>query len=86
MASTSGGKVLRGYKILQEHDQKSYGSNKAGMGQLKFDQNEVTELGDDHALALGRWSVAGASSKSATVGGVFSLILRRSPSTPPSRK
>ena len=43
------------------------------MGRLTFSELEVTKLGDDAALVLGRWDL----DRGDPVGGVFTLVLRR---------
>jgi beta-aspartyl-peptidase (threonine type) len=80
MTYTSSGRIIRGYQALQKRYQDTYGSDKASMGHLSFDQIEVLPLGTDHALALGHWHLELSKGKGKDlVEGVFSLILRKTP-------
>lgn len=74
---TASGRVVRGWEALHKRYADTYGGSKDSMGQLRFDEIEVTPLGSDYALALGRWSVAVMQKR--PIGGVFSLVLRRTP-------
>jgi len=69
---TSGGKVTRGFEPTLQRFRTKY-PDKAAMGHLTFSDLEITPLGRDAALVLGRWRVD--SSKSAS--GAFSLAMRR---------
>jgi ketosteroid isomerase-like protein len=73
---TSGGQVQRGFADVLERYRQTYGSGSARMGCLGFSGLEVHELGADAAWALGRWSL---ESGGQTMGGVFTLVLRRFP-------
>lgn len=68
----SGGNRLRGWKALRERYKNNYPPEK--MGQLDFTDLEVTTLGSDHALVLGRWKLEMNGEKR---DGVFTLVLRR---------
>jgi beta-aspartyl-peptidase (threonine type) len=46
------------------------------MGHLEFSELEITALGDEAALILGRWHL---DRESGPVGGVFTLVARRFP-------
>lgn len=76
---TAGGKVVRGSEALFARYQTTYGTKKASMGQLKFDEIEVWPLGPDNALAMGHWLVDFGSPSKPKVQGIFSLVLRKSP-------
>lgn len=71
---SSSGKVLYGYKSLQERYQKKYGNAKESMGSLSFSELEISELGKskDSALVLGKWHLV---RKNGDLDGVFSLVL-----------
>lgn len=74
---TAAGKVVRGSEDLYQRYLTTYGNNKASMGQLRFEEIEAWPLGNENALAMGRWSVD-FGSKKARVQGIFSLVFRRS--------
>jgi uncharacterized protein (TIGR02246 family) len=67
--------VLRGWHALRERYRRSY-PDRAAMGTLTFSELEITTLGPDAAVVLGRWQLERASGP---VGGVFSLVLRKLP-------
>lgn len=75
MTYTAAGKVVRGFDALKKRYQDKYGSDRDSMGHLDFEDIEVWRLGDDHALALGRWILKRQSQD--TVEGVFSLVFRK---------
>jgi uncharacterized protein (TIGR02246 family) len=67
--------VSRGWQALLDRYRKNY-STRAIMGHLEFSELEITPLGDDAALILGRWHLDRESGPS---GGVFTLVARRFP-------
>ena len=67
--------VSRGWQALLERYRKNY-STRAIMGHLEFSELEITALGDEAALILGRWHL---DRESGPVGGVFTLVARRFP-------
>jgi uncharacterized protein (TIGR02246 family) len=67
--------VSRGWQALLERYRKKY-STRAIMGHLEFSELEITALGDEAALILGRWHL---DRESGPVGGVFTLVARRFP-------
>jgi beta-aspartyl-peptidase (threonine type) len=69
---SSGGKLTRGWQPMLDLFRKSY-VEKGSMGKLTFSDLEVTDLGPDSALVLGRWRVEGKDTDS----GAFSLVMRR---------
>jgi ketosteroid isomerase-like protein len=70
---SSGGKTTRGWQQTLEGYKKRYPS-KEKMGRLSFSQLEISELGENAALVLGRWQL---ERKKDRPGGNFSLVLRR---------
>lgn len=72
-AGTQG--ITHGWRALKERYRKSYPDRKA-MGTLTFSELEVTALGADAALVLGKWHL---DRETGPIGGVFSLVLRRFP-------
>jgi len=69
---SSGGKVTRGWRATLDGYRQRY-PDRAAMGHLTFSDLEVTPLGGDVALVLGRWYL----DRDEPVGGAFSLVLRR---------
>ena len=70
---SSGGKTTRGWKATKDGYKRRYATRQQ-MGKLAFDQLEVTPLGSEAALVLGRWTL---DREQEPVGGNFSLVLRR---------
>ncbi len=73
---SAGGKTTRGWQATLDRYKKSYPADK--MGQLKFSGLEVTPLGSEAALVLGKWhlELPGKAGK-VTKGGNFSLVLQK---------
>ena len=67
--------VLRGWQAVLDRYKRDY-PDRAAMGTLTFSELEITPLGHDAALVLGRWRLDRANGP---VGGVFSLVLRKFP-------
>lgn len=72
----SAGDVRKGYKALRERYRQRYQAEGKEMGKLTFSDLDVTPLGDGWAMARGRWRV---EMKEETIGGLFTLVLRRTP-------
>lgn len=72
----AGGKVTRGWQGTLDRYRKQYQADGKEMGKLSFTDLEIDVLGDDHALARGRWQLDLAKEK---VGGLFTLVLRKLP-------
>ncbi len=68
----SGG-VNRGWQAVLERYKKNYPNRKA-MGKLTFSDLEITLLGKDAAVVLGRWQLEREKDRP---GGVFTLVLRK---------
>ncbi len=68
---SSGGKVTRGWETTLERYRTRY-PDRAAMGRLTFSDLEITMLGRDGALVLGRWRLE----RDQPVGGNFTLVLR----------
>jgi uncharacterized protein (TIGR02246 family) len=71
----SGDTVTKGWQTVLDRYKKSYDS-RAKMGVLAFSDLEITPLGKDAAVVLGRWQLKRAED---TPHGRFSLIFRRTP-------
>lgn len=71
---TSGGRVRRGYKESLESYRRRYQEGDATMGTLDFTDLEITSLGPNAALAMGRFELTETEHEG---GGVFSLVLLR---------
>lgn len=80
MTYTASGRVVRGIDDLRSRYQKAYGTSRDTMGQLRFEDIECWQLGEGYALAMGKWAVDfGPRSKDPKSGGIFSLVLRKTP-------
>ena len=69
----SGDNVMRGWQSVLERYKKSYNSRER-MGVLTFADLEITPLGKDAAVVLGRWHLRRANDEP---HGRFTLILRK---------
>ena len=67
--------VRRGWETVRDRYRKKY-SDRAKMGLLTFSDLEITTLGSDAAVALGRWKLKRAQDQP---HGRFTLIFRRLP-------
>lgn len=67
--------VSRGWQTVLDHYHKNYPDH-ATMGHLDFSEIEITPLGNDAALILGRWHL---NRDAGPVGGIFTLVARRFP-------
>lgn len=72
----SGDSVTRGWQTVLNRYKKSYDSREK-MGVLTFSQLEITPLGKDAAVVLGRWQLKRAADEP---NGRFTLIFRRTQS------
>jgi ketosteroid isomerase-like protein len=72
-AGSSG--VTRGWEPVLARYRKTY-PNAEAMGHLDFSELEVRPLGNDAALALGRWHLKRTADE---LGGVFTLVFQRFP-------
>jgi ketosteroid isomerase-like protein len=72
-AGSSG--VTRGWEPVLARYRKTY-PNVEAMGHLDFSELEVRPLGNDAALALGRWHLKRTADE---LGGVFTLVFQRFP-------
>ena len=69
----SGDTITRGWQTVRDRYKKKYASARA-MGRLEFSDLEITPLGADAAVALGRWQLF---RKGDHPHGRFTLIFRR---------
>jgi len=69
----SGDNVTRGWQTVLDRYQKNYNTREK-MGTLTFSDLEITPLGNDTAIVLGRWQLQRVSDEP---HGRFTLILRR---------
>jgi beta-aspartyl-peptidase (threonine type) len=69
----SGNTVTRGWQTVLDRYKKGYDSREK-MGVLTFSELEITPLGKDAAVVLGRWELKRAAD---TPAGRFTLIFRR---------
>ncbi len=70
---SSGGNTTRSWQATLDRYRQRYGS-KEKMGALKFSDLEVTPLGNEAALMLGRWNLIAEGQE---FGGNFSLVWRK---------
>jgi beta-aspartyl-peptidase (threonine type) len=73
----SSGGASRGYDTVLEYFHKKYREENKEMGRLSFSDLESINYGDDTALVRGRWRLDFIDKTD--TGGLFSLILRRTP-------
>ena len=57
MTFVSGGKITKGWQPTLDNYKKTYGSSTQQMGVLTFSDLEITMLGKDSAVVLGRWAL-----------------------------
>ena len=69
----SGDNVTRGWQTVLDRYKKTYNTREK-MGTLTFSDLEITPIGNDAAIVLGRWQLQRANDKP---HGRFTLILRR---------
>ncbi|HUE81869.1 MAG TPA: SgcJ/EcaC family oxidoreductase [Pyrinomonadaceae bacterium] len=69
----SGDKVMRGWQTVLDYYKQSYNSREK-MGKLTFSELEITPLGSDAAIVLGRWHLKRVEDEPR---GRFTLLLRR---------
>jgi uncharacterized protein (TIGR02246 family) len=69
----SGDNVTRGWKTVLERYQKNYNTREK-MGTLTFSDLDITLVGNDAAIVLGRWNLKRAGDEP---HGRFTLIFRR---------
>lgn len=73
MTFVSGGKITKGWQPTLDNYKKSYDS-KAKMGVLTFSDLEITILGKEAAVVLGKWSL---QREKDNPKGLFTLIFRK---------
>ena len=70
----SGDTVTRGYAAIEARYRTRYGNSRETMGQLRFEDLEVTLLAPDAAVVYGRFRL---QMKDSSPTGIFTLILRK---------
>jgi len=71
---TSGGQIRRGWDETLARYKRTYGEDRASMGQLAFEILDLRQIGADAAVVLGRWRLSGLAEPK---GGVFTVVLAR---------
>ena len=71
-----GREVSRGSKGVLERYQRTY-PNRDAMGKLTFSQIEVTMLGANHAMVIGRFHLVRSAAGGGDARGIFSLVLKK---------
>lgn len=74
-----GATVTRGYRQVLENYHRRY-PTKEKMGQLTFSGIEVMPLGTEYASVLGKWHLDRSRESGGEVGGIFTLLFRKTPS------
>jgi beta-aspartyl-peptidase (threonine type) len=70
---SSGGQTTRGWQSTKDNYKRRYPTREK-MGQLALSDLEITPLGENASLVLGRWRL---SRDESPIGGNFTLVFRR---------
>ena len=73
-----GAAITRGHQQILDRYLQRY-PNQAVMGTLTFSELEVSPLGPDYASVVGRWRLDRAKAVGGNGTGIFTLILRNTP-------
>ena len=73
-----GSTITRGYRQVLENYHRRY-PTKEKMGRLTFSGIEVMPLGSEYASVLGKWHVDRSREAGGEVGGIFTLLFRKTP-------
>jgi ketosteroid isomerase-like protein len=71
-----GATITRGYQQVLENYRRRY-PTKEKMGALTFSGLEIKPLGEGYASVIGKWHLDRASDAGGNVGGIFTLLLRK---------
>ena len=71
-----GATVTHGFQKVLENYHRRY-PTRAKMGQLVFSDLEVKLLGANYAVVLGKWHLARTADAGGDVGGIFTLLFRK---------
>jgi uncharacterized protein (TIGR02246 family) len=71
-----GEKMTRGLEDLKKRYQEHY-PTRAAMGKLTFSDLEIHPMDKDYAYVIGRWRLERDKEGGGNVGGVYSLVFRR---------
>lgn len=71
--------LVRGRAEIERRYRASYWASGRPEDALRFENVEITPLGEEHALAVGRYVLYDRQSGVTTASGIFSLVLRRTP-------
>ncbi|MEJ2679725.1 MAG: DUF4440 domain-containing protein [Gemmatimonadota bacterium] len=71
--------LVRGRAEIERRYRASYWASGKPADALRFENVEVTLLGREHALAVGRYVLYDRQSGVTTASGIFSLVLRQTP-------
>jgi ketosteroid isomerase-like protein len=69
----AGNKLTRGWQTVRDRYKRKYDSREK-MGKLTFSNIQVTPIGPNAALVIGRWKLV---RKADTPNGIFTLLFRR---------
>jgi ketosteroid isomerase-like protein len=76
MSYTAGGILLKGYDALAGRFREAYAAHPQAMGKMRLDDVEVTPMGADHALAVGRFHL---DQSGRALDGIFTFAWTRTP-------
>jgi uncharacterized protein (TIGR02246 family) len=68
--------ISHGYQPILDRYRKSY-SSRTAMGTLEFSELSVRMLGNDHAVATGRYHLTRTAEGGGDASGIFSLVFER---------
>jgi uncharacterized protein (TIGR02246 family) len=71
-----GATITRGHHQVLENYHRRY-PTKEKMGQLTFSEIDVKPLGGEYASVIGRWHLERTAAAGGNVGGIFTLLLRK---------
>jgi len=74
-----GATITRGYQQVLDNYHRRY-PTKEKMGRLTFSEIEVKALGAEYASVIGRWHLDRPASAGGDVGGIFTLLFRKTAS------
>lgn len=70
---TSSGQVTRGFDAIRKRYMERYGTDKSTMGKLSFEPVQLTPLGEDSLLVVGKWLLQRQGQPD--LGGIFTLVM-----------
>lgn len=71
--------VISGYRAIRDMYQARFGAAPGGLGRLSLEVIDFTPLGENYALATGRYQLARDQAQGGAAKGIFTLVFHRSP-------